>query len=149
LSKLLVGVELVHREDEVLAAKARLFGSRQHNDGVCRADLDAELTDYASVEVQSEIVAVPPLFSGDGALFTTAGLDADHVRWADLLAHLAADTGLFALWIMDEREGGAIALSTLSRFLPRKGFGDFFPEEISQSDTEGIYGRNQAHATPQ
>src|SRR5436190_14192850 len=61
--RLLVRVELVHREDEILARVAGRLLLARHHDGVDRAHLHAELAEDARVEIEREVLAPAALFA--------------------------------------------------------------------------------------
>jgi hypothetical protein len=94
---LFVRVELVHREDEVLAAEAGLFLSRV----ITMASVGQTWT-HSSQKMQAcrferEVLGVTALLAGERRFALRRGLDRDDLRRADPLAELAADALLVAV----------------------------------------------------
>jgi hypothetical protein len=96
---LLVGVELVHREHQVLATEARHLRLTTHHDRVGRTDLHTQLTEDARLQIEREVIGIAALFAGHFRFPLRRLLDRDHLRRTDPLAGQTADARLVPRFI--------------------------------------------------
>src|SRR5436190_15798697 len=136
--RLLVGVELVHREDEILARVAGRLLLARHHDGVDRAHLHAELAEDARVEIQREVLAPAALLARVRRLRLRSGLQEDHARRTDALAGEAPDARLVAMLVVHERERRAVALGPRAHLL-----GELLRRRLAEGLARGVRERPQ------
>src|SRR5262245_46600287 len=109
----------------------------EHDDGVGRAHLYAQLAELARVQLEREGLGVVPLLR-------LQHLDLDHLRRTDELAEATADARLLAaVRLVDQRQDAAeaVGIDPLHR---RVLHGDRLAEEVTQGHAHRLaYGRHQ------